>query len=183
MKELLILVFTILTFAACNNKPATDNTNTDTTTGSADIPKVAPQAGSAAAPMSPGDSPLIQTLTRDYWVFEFYIDPKNRENNRLNKGRWYKLNPDGTFTNGHWEQEIGGGSWVLAKDDMNKDVVRLDNRIDSEDAEFQIQFNKEADAASWVGTKTFGQSGIMVKAISLMTMPTKAQFGVAEEVQ
>ncbi|MEN0006908.1 MAG: hypothetical protein AAF798_22340 [Bacteroidota bacterium] len=182
MNKFYLVAFCLILLASCKNDNNTDNTDTAATSvpSTTTAPATPSTGGSALTPLNPGDSPLVSILTSNYWVFEFYIDPDDKANNILNKGRWYQLNPDGTFTNGKWQEQLGSGSWILAKNDLNKDILRLDNVVDSEDAEFEIQFNKEADASSWIGTKTFGQSGVMIKAINLLTAPTKAQFGVAE---
>lgn len=136
------------------------------------------EGGSAASPMAPAQSGLTAKLTKDYWVYEFYIDPKNKENNRNFRGKWFDLKPDGTFQSGHWEEITGSGSWLLLKGEDNKDLLRLDNVNDTEDAEFIVQMNTDGDQASWVGTATFGHAGVMLKAINLMSQPTKQQFGV-----
>lgn len=178
MKKILLFALAILLYSACKN-----NSDSDSTTDQQQQTPVATVnngSGTSITPRAPEESPLVPVLTRDYWVFEFYVDPDNKANNVLNRGRWYNLQPDGTFTNGHWEEEIGSGSWILMKDGAGKNILRLDNVVDVEDAEFEVQFNQEADAASWIGTDTYGQGSIMIKAISLMTMPTKAQFGLGE---
>jgi hypothetical protein len=163
----------------------------DSATG-ADTAGAATASAAAAAPAGGGSfrSPLpvpmntreAVTLTKNYWVFEYYIDPDNPINNRINRGRWYKLNPDGTFESGHWDQKTANGSWGLGKaEDNNYLMVHFDSSIDAEDSEFMIQgINDQEDAMSWVGTDLYKQGQIMIKAIQLLSIPTKKQFGIEE---
>ena len=133
--------------------------------------------GSFAAPIPPANSRETSLLARDYWVFEFYVVPNDREASQAGKGRWYKFKPDGSFESGHWNQKLGSGSWGIG---FRKEgtILHIDSSNDAEDSEYIIQANASGDEMSWVGTPTYEQSGIMLKAIHLLTQPTKAQFGL-----
>ena len=182
MKRIVLFAFIAMTWVACKNESNSTEGSSDTTEqGTTATGNNNATQGKAANPVTPVSSGLTEDLTRDFWVYEFYIDPKNRDNSKLFRGKWFSLSADGTFESGHWEETTGSGSWLLLKDDQGKDLLRLDNVNDAEDAEFQVQINADGDAASWVGTKTYGQAGVMLKAINLMTKPTKQQFGLAEE--
>lgn len=174
MKNIIFIVLIAMLGFACTGEQSTGTDTADSTTATAP----AQQQGTAATPMAPAQSGLTASLTKDFWVYEFYIDPKNKENNRNFRGKWFDLKPDGTFQSGHWEEITGNGSWLLLKGEDNKDLLRLDNVNDAEDAEFIVQMNADGDQASWVGTDTYGHAGVMLKAINLMSQPTKQQFGV-----
>ncbi|MCI5080521.1 MAG: hypothetical protein MRY78_02450 [Saprospiraceae bacterium] len=177
MKKIILMAFVAMTWVACQNESANNDSANNATT-EAPTPNNNDPQGTAITPRTPVQSGLTADLTRDFWVYEFYIDPQNRKNNRNYRGKWFNLKEDGTFESGQWQETTGSGSWLLLKDEENRDLLRLDNVNDAEDAEFIVQINADGDAASWVGTKTYGQAGVMLKAINLMTEPTKQQFGV-----
>lgn len=134
--------------------------------------------GTFTAPIPP--SPNFREtglLARDYWVFEFYVVPNDREASTAGKGRWYKFKPDGSFESGHWDKVMGSGSWGIGLRNEGT-VLHIDSSVDAEDSEFIIQANASGDEMSWVGTTTYEQSGLMLKAIHLLTQPTKEQFGL-----
>ncbi|MCB0570581.1 MAG: hypothetical protein KDC66_12485 [Phaeodactylibacter sp.] len=135
--------------------------------------------GSFLPPLNPGESPLIATLATDFWVFEYYVaeDPEAR---KANKGLWFKFNPDGTYESGHWEEQIGYGSWRLAEFEGDL-ILSLDNIYDSQDGQWEIQgVNKDQDTMTWVGVNKTTTAGVITKVINLLSRPTKAQFGVEE---
>ena len=137
------------------------------------------ESGSFLPPIAPGEHPMVPILTRDFWVFEFYVidDAAARA---LNRGRWYRLLEDGTFESGHWQQKTGNGSWRL-QDEQGKVMLYLDNVVDAEDAQWEVQgVNKEQDTMTWAGVSKTNTAGVITKVINLLTRPTKAQFGVEE---
>lgn len=129
--------------------------------------------------MIPPQTPLTTKLMTDYWVFEFYVVPGDRAASKAGQGVWYKFNPDGTFESGRWEDgKRGAGNWYFITQDGHN-YVKLDSSVDAEDAEWELQGETDS-AMSWAGTKTYGNTGVILKAISLMTIPTRAQFGFQE---
>ncbi len=135
--------------------------------------------GSYATAVAPGNSYFEQLLVRNWWVMEFYIDtqgPKDRLN-RTQTGRWYKFEPDGTFTDGHWEEQIGYGSWRLTTRE-GKNYLFIDNFCSNRDGEWEVQdANNAEDAMSWNAVKGYNDDGAIVKIINLLSRPTKQQFG------
>ena len=70
--------------------------------------------GTFTAPIPPSANfRETSLLARDYWVFEFYVVPNDREASQAGKGRWYKFKPDGSFESGHWNKVMGSGSWGI----------------------------------------------------------------------
>lgn len=140
----------------------------------------APRAGDSGAFISPvpaGNHPMVPILTRDFWVFEFYVADQAGAR-AANKGRWFRFFNDGTYESGHWEDKTGYGSWQL-QDEDGKVMLHLDNIIDAEDAQWEIQgVNKEQDTMTWAGANKTKVAGVITKVINLLTRPTKAQFGV-----
>ncbi|GJM36045.1 MAG: hypothetical protein DHS20C18_50460 [Saprospiraceae bacterium] len=176
MNKYLFLLLSIGLFAACEN-PSTTTQEADVVTSSE--PQSPQGSGRINAPTPAGDSYMESLLIKDYWVFEHYIpkDDTDMEAKLFNKGRWYNFNADGTYQSGHWQEQLGEGIWKYYEED-GQPKVWMDSKNDSEDSEYKLKANGEGDAMSWVGSTRYRQNGIMIKAISLMTMPTKKQFGV-----
>lgn len=185
MKKIFVLVLLAWSFYGCKSDQAPTEAEQSQAPGiDPGIYKPAPAGpGSFRSPIPvPITSREAQVLTQQYWVFEYYIDPQTPTNNRPNRGRWYKINPDGTFESGHWDKKTAQGSWGLGRsEDQQFVTIHFDSSLDAEDSEYMIQgINDQDDAMSWVGTDYYGQGHIMVKVIKLLTMPTKKQFGVEE---
>ena len=177
LRKLIFGCFLLMGLAACQGDSKTiDSTNTTTPNAGA-TSAYQGGAGSVVGPaMLPPQNELTGKLMKDYWVFEFYVVPGDRVASRAGQGRWYKFNPDGTFESGRWEDEKWGtGNWYFLPKD-GKNFLKLDSTVDAEDAEWEIQGVTD-NAMSWGGTNTYGQGGIILKAISLMTIPTRKQFG------
>lgn len=174
----IFFLFLIVTLAACKNDKTAENGATAAPTTTQNLPSKA-ATGSFTAPMASGDSPLANMLTTDFWVFEFWIGKEDEPvSNLFNRGRWYNFNPDGTYTHGHWTEQIGHGSWRLQKEDGH-DLLYLDSIVDEEDGTWDVQgVNRSQDAMTWVGESHTNVEGVITKVINLMTMPTKAQFGL-----
>lgn len=132
--------------------------------------------GRLGDPREPSQSVETSMLLQNYWVFEFCILASDPPRGRAKEGSWYKFNADGTFTSGLWEQETCRGNWFVSFPIGGKATLLLDSANDTEDSEFEIQGYSQ-DGMSWVGTKKFSQTDMMIKAINLLTKPTKAQFG------
>ena len=175
MKKMWLALFLGALMVACQPEGKNTNATGEEVPGTSEFKSIGD--GQAAPPINPGDSPLIQSLTKDFWVFEFYVIPGNMEEALVNKGRWYDLKPDGTFESGHWEELTGNGSWRLENRE-GKQFLILDSTVDAEDSEWEIKMSADADAMSWVGTENYGRNSHMLKVTSLLTRPTKAQFGV-----
>ncbi|MCB0587954.1 MAG: hypothetical protein KDD06_21865 [Phaeodactylibacter sp.] len=142
----------------------------------ADAPRQS-ASGSFLAPLPPIDHPMAPILLKDYWVFEFYVvdDPAARA---ANKGRWFRFFEDGTFESGRWQEKTGYGSWSIKVEDGDV-MLYVDNIVDADDGEWEIQgVNKDKDTMTWVGVNKTSTAGVITKVINLLTMPTKAQFGV-----
>lgn len=145
-------------------------------------PGEATEQGSFATPVLPNaNSPKVQLLLRSpYWVAEHWVNHEDNTQNFPNKGRWWALNADGTFTTGQWQETYSNGSWVIYNDGP-KELLHFDAANNALDMEFEMQaVSQLQDYMSWSGTRTYDMSRIAVKAVSLLTMPTKQQFNVPE---
>lgn len=175
MKKMWLVLLLGMAILSC--KPESNN-NKGSETATTDSPAIKNIGdGYAAPPVAPTESPLVTTLTSDFWVFEFYVIPGDQQGGWANQGRWYAFKADGTFESGQWEELTGNGSWRLEKRE-GKQYIVIDSTVDAEDAEWEIKVGGDGDAMSWVGTENFDRSSHMLKAISLLTRPTKKQFGV-----
>jgi hypothetical protein len=150
------------------------------------------QKGTAAAAITPGNSEAVRLLTNNYWVFEFYVIPMG-ENKlipaRQNKGTWYQFSPNGTYIGGQWGETKDEGSWFIKEasiEAMNKMgyALYIDSAIDdNRDIEWIIQgISKAGDMMSWVKNvdKSPDPTPGAVKAISMLSLPSKDQFGITE---
>lgn len=174
----LALLLPFMLLVSCKSDPeGTDNGDA----GSAAV--VSPEGtGSAATPVAPdGNNPRVQLLLRSpFWVAEHWVNHGDNTQNLPNKGRWWSLKPDGTFVTGQWQETYSSGSWVV-HNDGEKQLLHMDAENDALDMEFEMQaVSQLSDYMSWAGTGTYGMKRIAVKAVSLLTMPTKAQFGLPE---
>lgn len=181
ISTLFLIVLAAVFFTSCESDNTTEtNTSTIVETPQNTPPPTSPTAatGRFNPPKPAGNTSFEKAFLEGIWVFEFYVDPSSRENSDFNRGRWYQFKADGSFTSGHWQEQTANGSWkVFQRED--KWLLFVDSTIDSQDAEFELTVNKEADAMSWVGTSTFkAYDPIMLKVIQLTSLPTKKQFGV-----
>jgi hypothetical protein len=176
MKHLFWIFLFIVGASACKNEGSSTG-NGDAGQGVAATKEA---EGGFLPPLNPGTSQLVTLLSTEYWVFEFYVveDPVARQANR---GRWFKFKSDGTFINGHWQEQTGYGSWRLEEDKEDKTIIHVDNIYNSQDAQWEIQgISQEKDVMTWVGVNRTPTAGSILKVINLSARPTKAQFGVEE---
>lgn len=183
MTKLFPLIVLSMFFVACQPNASTNNqTDTEKTT-----PIATPNSNNNATsnkgafnPPHPVDnSPFTAALLKDWWVVEYWVDAVHPENDRPNKGRWYKFNQDGTFTGGLWEDEKEHGSYKVFLNHKDEWVLRIDSNIDRLDAEWGLLINKAGDEMSWVGTETYpAYDPVTLKLIELGSRPTKKQFGM-----
>ena len=178
MKNLIVLLTFGLLLVSCKNDPPVEaNQDPANQTATAAIPNTG--QGSYATPIPPPlDIPEANTLLRTFWVAEFWVDHSIGGNDFSRKGTWWRFLPDGTYGYGQWEEQLAGGSWALTQT-PDKLLLHLDANIDAYDQEFEIQGTaNNGEYMSWVGTDLYGMNQIAIKAISLLSMPTKQQFGV-----
>lgn len=182
MKQFGTFFLVLLLMSACQHAEQVDNSvdRMGDAPGNTSAQNAAANTGSFAPPISPGDSPTTQLITKDYWVIEYYVPFDDDYNKKMaNKGRWYKFKNDGTFVCGQWQEETSHGSWRYGTSVFGRPTIVADAKNDRLDAEWEFQANGDGSEMSWAGQQRFGvEEGTMVKAINLMTMPTKAQFGV-----
>jgi hypothetical protein len=154
----------------------------DATTASPDEVPQANKNGSFMKPTPLPNSETVNILNRDFWVMEFYVADE-KEVRLGNKGRWFRFYKDGTFENGRWTKKLGYGAWNLQNVPGQGLTLILDNIDDSQDEQWEIQgVNESGDTMTWVGINKTNNSGHVVKAINLLTRPTRKQFG-AEGIQ
>jgi hypothetical protein len=121
-----------------------------------------------------------QVLTKNIWVFEFYIDTQaSLPQTAQGTGQWMQFFPNGTFIAGHWQQQTHSGAWYM---DYQQEHPRLtmDSNVDRMDAVWEIQaINGERDNMGWRRVPdAFGpyRKSIMGKVIELYDRPTREQF-------
>lgn len=166
-------------FMGCTNDKPAANAGTTSEPAPATQNSDAPQ-GYVGKAKEVEKNKYSDLLTINYWVFEKYYHP-DKAQKALGKGRWFKFEKDGTFVSGRWEEETAHGVWRLYKRE-NKDFILLDSSNDKEDAEFDIQgINGDQDQMAWVGSPSYAAyDPVSLVITNLMTIPTKAQFGVVD---
>lgn len=167
MKKLLLLLVAgfFFSFFSCENKGLSADSTANTAKGNAGTPKTPPMAKET------------NILTTNYWMIEHYISSTNFEQGKSNRGRWFLFKKDGTFESGHWENKMGSGSWYLTLGGKYP-VVMIDSFNDAEDTSWEMQgIPEDASEMSWVGMLNYPNYGDLVKALNLLTPPTKKQFG------
>ncbi len=158
MKQLIYFLFVILLFTSCGSKSSSYGKVRGT---------------------PPPDTKEAQMLTAsNFWVIEFYVSFEDEEQGRANQGKWIQFRKDGTADVGHWEDQTSTGTWTMVYGGKRPLVV-LDMQDDAQDIGWEIQgISEPGDEMSWVGVKDYPNYGDVVKVISLLTRPTKKQFGV-----
>ncbi len=177
MKRLFPLLAVVLLFSACKPDPAAGEAGDQAQVGT--TAPVTSGEGSYATPVTPAiDDPVANTLMKTFWVAEHWVDHSIGGNDFSKKGFWWRFLSDGTFGLGIWEEQLASGSWTLTQT-QEKLLLHIDASVDQYDMEFEIQGIANNDEyMSWVGTDLYGMNQIAIKAISLLSMPTKQQFGV-----
>lgn len=180
MNKILIVAFffSLMLLSNCaQEKPNNPTPQTNTPVEQTSPPQTNNE-GYAAKPNPVGASKYANILVVDYWVFEKYYHPE-KPKKALGKGRWFKFEKDGSFVSGRWEDQTASGSWRLYTRE-DKQYILLDSTNNAEDAEFEIQaINGEGDIMAWVGTPAYAAyDPVSLTIMHLMSIPTKAQFGV-----
>ncbi|MEQ8705510.1 MAG: hypothetical protein RIC19_16405 [Phaeodactylibacter sp.] len=184
MKKLSWSLFLIFGLLACTDDAPTGSSNTESVdtsapAQSAGTDNITAMNGAFEPPVAAEPSAMVNTLTTNFWVWEFYV-VDDKATRLANKGRWFKMSADGSYETGRWQEKTGYGSWRLLEQDGKK-ILQFDNIDDRQDEQWEIQgINQENDTMTWAGLSDTKTAGAILKAISLLTRPTRQQFGVAE---
>lgn len=185
MKKLSWSLFLVLGLFACTEDAPSGADNADnssdavTETAAASPSSNIAMNGAFEPAVAPEPSALINTLATDFWVWEYYV-VDDKATRLANKGRWFKMSADGTYESGRWGEKTGYGSWRLFEQE-GKQILQFDNIDDRQDEQWEIQgINQDNDTMTWAGVKDTNSEGAILKAISLLSRPTRQQFGVAE---
>ena len=168
-----LICFGCLIFTACPTDNVSDTPDTSSPTAT-----VTTKQSYTPKPVPVADNNLSRLLLTDYWVISKYYHPVPTKM-ALGQGRWFKFEKDGTFVSGRWAEQTAKGVWQLYELE-GKDFILLNSSNDAEDAEFEIQkIRGSGDAMAWIGTPVYPEYDPAAFQIdNLMTMPTKAQYGV-----
>ncbi|MDX1942394.1 MAG: hypothetical protein SFU99_17655 [Saprospiraceae bacterium] len=160
----IILLLLLVQFISCKEEPRKGES--------------AACAGGAVPALALGINRETNILTSNYWVIEFYVaQGENFEPKKVNRGKWYKFNKDGTFQSGHWEVPGCSGTWRLDYSTQYPMFI-VDSYNDAEDWAWHMQgVTEDNSEMSLVGAQGYSNYADLVKAINLLTPPTKKQFG------
>jgi hypothetical protein len=116
-------------------------------------------------------------LTKDFWVFEYYVIPNDHPRSMASRGLWYNLQMDGTYTYGHWENLLGKGTWTVAPNGATH-LLSVDSETDDRyDMQWEVTIGAQGYEASFSAAPKSPQQGVMCKLVNIQTRPTKKQFG------
>lgn len=182
MKQILIILMTIVTFAACQNNTSGGGnaaTGEDATEESnpmmiGDKVIEGKNKGSFNLVNAPGRTAPVQMLAEKYWVVKGYIEHGDKEAQQKNVGRWYKFNLEGTFESGRWQEKTANGSWTF---DEETKTLHVDSNSDVEDSEWITQMTAKGGTMVIIGTKRYKQTHIQGKMVKLDSMPVEGEFG------
>ena len=132
--------------------------NSEQKMGTTDLPVIGPKAQKGL--VSEQTTKVLEVVTSGYWYMEAYIKIKDRAAAKSNRGRWYKFNMDGTYTNGQWKEEQGKGTWTF---DPDKLYLHFDAEDNKEDSEWEVKMSSDGQVMLWIGTQRFNQNSIQTK--------------------
>jgi hypothetical protein len=163
MKKIAFFFLLIGLLAACKSEPAEAEGSGDEASVTETRPITPPEGG----PIVGADkTPSMQTekllgfLTTGYWYVEAYVKINDPEASQANRGRWYKFNPDGTFSNGKYKGISAKGVWTY---DPQTALIFLDSEKQDQIGEWKIQMGKSGAVMILVGTERFQQNSIQMK--------------------
>lgn len=167
MKNLLIVCCVLtLSLSACQQDPTPGtegaevaaSTDGPTRVSSTDLPVLGPKAKKGM--VSDQTMRVLEVATSGYWYMEAYIKIKDKEAALSNRGRWYKLDIDGTYTNGQWKETTGKGTWTYDPDNL---VFHFDADEEKMDSEWKVKMSSDGKVMLWIGTARFNQNNIQTK--------------------
>lgn len=113
---------------------------------------------------------VVRVLTDGYWYCEAFVRINDEAAMEQNKGRWYKFNPDFTYTEGRWNKETGGGSWSFEGKTAH---LHLDAGTDLKSGEYKVMISKDEQVSIFVGTPRYLQNNMQMKMAKFGTMITE----------
>ncbi len=170
MKYFLFTFLLIATALACKNEPKSQN-------GTGNSPGGKTEAWAEPAVQAENNRETA-LLSKDFWVFEYYVIPGDEQQSFNNRGLWYKFAMNGTYEYGHWEEYLGKGTWKLTFPEGVPTLVVDSETDNSFDMIWELNFGSyNGFEASFVASQYSQQPGVMCKMINIQTRPTKKQFG------
>jgi hypothetical protein len=107
-------------------------------------------------------------LSHDFWVVTGFHKINDKEASKTNKGRWYQLRPDCTFTVGHFDKELSTGTWNLEQTGTH---IRLNAEDVSEDGLWRMQIKADGSMLVFVGTEAYSTTGVQQRIENLLFAP------------
>lgn len=175
MKYVFIPLLLIFFFVSCQNGCGTGaNTNgsdnmeaTDgITNNNSGLPTPANTADIRGE--TPQEQRVFDMYAKDFWIVTGYHKIGDKPAFKRNRGRWYKFNNDGTFTVGHYDQELSRGNWRL---EQQASHIRLDAENDEEDGLWRMQARKDETMLVWIGTEEYETNSVQQRLENLLFTP------------
>lgn len=132
----------------------------------------------APNPQTAQEQRVIRILTTEYWSVWALVRIKDVPANRENQGAWFKLETDGTYKYGLWDETISTGTWTF---DGPNALLHLDSKLKGDDRDWRIQMGNDEDVMIWIGTEMYNTPDIQLKLMRFFNIPkTRAELGVTE---
>lgn len=180
-KSIFFFMLLVLSLGACQNEGGAENQAAAGTpdakintakTSAADITGESdPNRKVFPNPDSPQLDRVKRVLTTNYWVNTAYFKMNDKDANRNNQGNWYQFNPDGTFTFGHFEEELAKGKWNFDYKDGTKGQVHLKAENTDYSGKWNVKIGSEEDLMIWVGTEVYNTNGVQQRFENLLFIP------------
>ena len=154
-----------LALTACNQKPATEKAET-TPAPVVEQPNMAQPATSSA-----NGGHDYTFLTYKMLQYRAAVVPGKDPKEQPFAGRWIKLDTDGTFKSGKYDQQTHTGKWTY-----NHDATTLLLRPDDKEyktTEWKVLFND--DMIVFIGTPSYGDGGTQIQLVRIDKFPEKPQ--------
>lgn len=173
----------VLSLGACQNESTTKTqqavaaapADTPVNTGKASATNKTGETGLNKQPFAKPDSPQMErvkrVLTTNYWVNTAYFKMSEKDANKKNQGNWYQFNPNGTFTFGHFEDELAKGAWKFDYKDGSIGQVHLQAENTDYSGLWSVKIGSDEDMMIWVGTEAYNTNGVQQRLENLMFIP------------
>lgn len=179
-KSIFFLLLCVFSLTACQNEGGTTQQAAATTDAPANGTKTSAtdktgETGVNDSPFAKPDTPqkerVHRVLTTNYWVNTAYFKMSEKDANRKNQGNWYQFNPDGTFTFGHFEEELAKGKWSFDYKDEKVGQVHLQADNTDYSGMWSVKIGSDEDLMIWVGTEQYNTNGVQQRLENLMFIP------------
>ncbi len=184
-KSIFFFFLLVLSLGACQNESSSTTqqavagttadvetpVNTGKTSATDKTGETNPNRKIFASPDTPQLERVKRVFTTNYWVNTAYFKMSEKGANKKNQGNWYQFNPDGTFTFGHFEEELAKGNWSFDYKDGSVGQVHLQAENTDYSGMWNVKIGSDEDLMIWVGTEVYNTNGVQQRLENLLFIP------------